>query len=140
MSEGTTGAAKGTGGNPQVAGGRRVLIVEDETLVGLGLKSNLERLGHEVVGQASTAAEAMAFFREKKPDIVLMDIRLDGIDGITVAGQLLKERRVPMIILSGLQRQGTDRPRRRHRRVRLPHQACQRREPGRPDGGGDPPL
>src|SRR4051812_39608454 len=79
---------------------RRVLIVEDETLVGLGLKSNLERLGHEVVGQASTATEATSLFRDAQPDLVLMDIRLDGSDGITLAGDLLKERRCPMIILS----------------------------------------
>src|SRR3954471_12428053 len=79
---------------------RRVLIVEDETLVGLGLKSNLERLGHEVVGQASTATEATSLFRDAKPDLVLMDIRLDGSDGITLAEELLKERRCPMIILS----------------------------------------
>ena len=77
-----------------------MLIVEDETLVGMGLKSNLERLGHEVVGQASTAMEAVALFRLHKPDIVLMDIRLDGSDGIDLAGTLLKERRCPMIILS----------------------------------------
>jgi response regulator NasT len=79
---------------------RRVLIVEDETLVGIGLKSNLERLGHQVVGQASTAGEATALYRAATPDLVLMDIRLDGSDGITLAGALLKERRCPMIILS----------------------------------------
>jgi response regulator NasT len=76
------------------------MIVEDETLVGLGLKSNLERLGHEVVGQASTAVEAAALYRQRQPDLVLMDIRLDGGDGITLAGELLKERRCPVIILS----------------------------------------
>src|SRR5688572_20530893 len=78
-------------GAPASIGGavaRRVLIVEDETLVGLGLKSLLERLGHEVVGQASTAAEAIALFRDKNPDIVLMDIRLDGTDGIELAREL----------------------------------------------------
>ena len=79
---------------------RRVLIVEDDTLVGMGLKAQLERLGHSVIGQASTAPEAMALYREHKPDIVLLDIRLDDADGIDVAGQLLKERRAPMIIIS----------------------------------------
>ena len=79
---------------------RRVLIVEDDTLVGMGLKAQLERLGHSVVGQASTAPEAMALYREHRPDVVLLDIRLDDADGIDVAGQLLKERRAPMIIIS----------------------------------------
>ena len=100
MNQATQPAARTTGGNAAPGSSWRVLIVEDETLVGLGLKSNLERLGHEAVGQASTGPEAMALFRDRKPDIVLMDIRLDGSDGITLAGQLLKERRVPMIVLS----------------------------------------
>src|SRR5829696_4519031 len=89
----------GAAGGPTSTGGeatRRVLIVEDETLVGLGLKSLLERLGHEVVGQASTSAEAIALFRDKSPDIVLMDIRLDGTDGIELARELLAKRRCPM--------------------------------------------
>ncbi|MDB5331637.1 MAG: response regulator [Phycisphaerales bacterium] len=79
---------------------RRVLIVEDDTLVGMGLRAHLEKLGHEVIAQASTAAEAQAFYRDKHPDIVLMDIRLNGVDGIDLAGVLLKERRAPMIVIS----------------------------------------
>src|SRR3954467_7852577 len=100
MSEVIQSPAPQTGGGESSFRGsgakRRVLIVEDETLVGIGLKSNLERLGHEVVGQAANAAEAMALFRDTLPDLVLMDIRLDGSDGITLASQLLKERRCPM--------------------------------------------
>jgi AmiR/NasT family two-component response regulator len=77
-----------------------VLIVEDDTLVGMGLKAHLERLGHSVVGQAATASEALALYREHAPDVVLLDIRLNGDDGIEVARQLLRERRVPMVIVS----------------------------------------
>jgi response regulator NasT len=79
---------------------RRVLIVEDDTLVGMGLKSHLERLGHGVIGQAATAAEAMRFFQEQKPDLVLVDIRLNGIDGLDLAAQLLQQRRVPILVIS----------------------------------------
>jgi AmiR/NasT family two-component response regulator len=81
-------------------GKRRVLIVEDDTLVGMGLRSLLERLGHDVVGQASTTADATTVFRAKQPDVVLMDIRLDGADGIELAKELLSQRRCPMIIIS----------------------------------------
>jgi AmiR/NasT family two-component response regulator len=80
--------------------GRRVLIVEDDTLVGLGLRSQLEKFGHEVIAQASTASEAIALYRAHKPDVVLLDIRLGAEDGIDLATQLLKERRCPMLILS----------------------------------------
>ena len=45
-------------------------------------------------------AEATAVFRDKQPDIVLMDIRLDGTDGVDLARALLSERRCPMIIIS----------------------------------------
>jgi len=81
-------------------GGQRVLVVEDDTLVGMGIKAQLEQLGHVVVGQAATAAEAAELFESAKPDLVLLDIRLDGGDGIDLAGQLMNRRRVPMIIVS----------------------------------------
>ena len=79
---------------------RRNLIVEDDTLVGLGLKAQVEKLGHEVAGEASTAPQAELLYREKQPDLVLMDIRLDGTDGIELAARLLKIRRCPMVVLS----------------------------------------
>jgi len=79
---------------------RHVLIVEDDTLVGMGLRSQLEKLGHQVVGQAANAAEAQALFRGAKPDVVLLDIRLDGADGIELARTLLAERRCPMLIVT----------------------------------------
>ena len=87
-------AGKSAGAKPSV------LIVEDDTLVGMGLKAHLERLGHSVVGQASTGSEAMSMYREHAPGVVLLDIRLNGDDGIEVARQLLRERRCPMVIVS----------------------------------------
>ena len=79
---------------------RRVLIVEDDSLVGIGLRAQLEKLGHEVVGEASTATDAAPLYLGMQPDVVLMDIRLRGIDGIELARQLLQQRRCPMVILS----------------------------------------
>jgi two-component system, response regulator PdtaR len=78
----------------------RCLIVEDETLVAMGLRAHLERLGHAVVADAATAADALRLFDQHKPDLVLMDIRLGGIDGIDLAGQLLARRACPVIIVS----------------------------------------
>ncbi|HEX4123542.1 MAG TPA: ANTAR domain-containing protein [Tepidisphaeraceae bacterium] len=79
---------------------RRVLIVENETLFGMGLRSQLERIGHTVVGQAATAADAMIMHHERQPDLLLIDIRLGSDDGVIVAEQLLKMRRVPALIVS----------------------------------------
>jgi len=78
----------------------RVLVVEDETLVGMGLQDQLARLGHDVVAQAASAAEALERFRQLQPDLVLLDVRLNGGDGIELASQCLKLRRVPMIVIS----------------------------------------
>jgi response regulator NasT len=82
---------------------RRALIVEDDSLVGIWLRAQLEKLGHEVVGEAYTAMDAATLYLGMQPDVVLMDIRLDrmdGIDGIELARQLLQQRRCPMVILS----------------------------------------
>lgn len=79
---------------------RRVLIVEDDALVGMGLKTQLEHLGHAVVGHAWNARQAVELYREKRPDVVLVDIRLGDDDGIALAAQLFKERRCPMLVLS----------------------------------------
>ncbi len=78
----------------------RALIVEDDTLVGVGLKAQLQKLGHTVIGQAANATEAKDLFNNKKPDLVLMDIRLDGTDGLTLVEELLKIKRCPMIVIS----------------------------------------
>jgi AmiR/NasT family two-component response regulator len=78
----------------------RILIVEDETLVGMGLQDQLARLGHEVIGQAKSAADALEQFRRLQPDLVLVDVRLDGGDGIELARECLKIKRAPMIVIS----------------------------------------
>jgi CheY-like chemotaxis protein len=57
---------------------RRILIVEDEFIVADDLENQLTRLGHEVVGTAASGEEALAIADEKRPDIVLMDIQLEG--------------------------------------------------------------
>jgi response regulator NasT len=80
--------------------GLRVLIVEDETIIGMGLRAQLTKLGHTVVGQAASADEARAKFTAERPDLVMLDICLGEDDGLELAVILLEERRVPMIVLS----------------------------------------
>jgi response regulator NasT len=78
----------------------RILIVEDDSLVGMGLQDQLVRLGHSVVGQAKSAADALDQFRRLEPGLMLVDVRLDGGDGIDLARECLQIRRVPMIVIS----------------------------------------
>jgi two-component system, response regulator PdtaR len=82
------------------AASRQALIVEDDTLVGMGLRSNLEALGFKVVGQAADKDQATALFRQHKPDLILMDIQLNDTDGIQLSAQLLQERRCAIVIVS----------------------------------------
>ena len=62
------------------------LIVEDEVMIALGLQADLEALGFEVSGLAANASEAMSLAMNDKPDLVVMDIYLNGArDGIEAA-------------------------------------------------------
>lgn len=77
-----------------------VLIVEDDTLVGMGLRAHLESLNYRVVGQAASSDEAMALFRQHSPSAVLLDIRLGDEDGLDLAVDLLEERSCAIVIVS----------------------------------------
>jgi two-component system cell cycle sensor histidine kinase/response regulator CckA len=78
---------------------RRVLIVEDEGLIAHDISSRLVALGHQVVGMASTAREAIELAADA--DIVLMDIHIDGPrDGIEAAAEIRERFRIPVIFLT----------------------------------------
>jgi two-component system, cell cycle sensor histidine kinase and response regulator CckA len=78
----------------------KVLVVEDEGLIARDIAGRLEALGHEVVGIASSAEEAME--KAAAAEIVLMDIRIDGpIDGVNAAAQIRERYHVPVIFLTG---------------------------------------
>jgi CheY-like chemotaxis protein len=67
----------------------RILIVEDEAIVQLDLQRRLEQMGHTVVGTASRGEEAVAMASELEPDLILMDVRLEGpMDGIEAARRI----------------------------------------------------
>lgn len=79
----------------------KILIVEDESVVALDIKLQLEDVGYQVLGPVSSGEAAIALVSTCKPDLTLMDIRLAGImDGIEAAGVLGKEHDVPVIFLT----------------------------------------
>lgn len=80
---------------------RRILIVEDEAVTSVMLEKTLKELGYEVVGSAFDGAEALSLARDKKPDIVLMDIRIQGeMDGIETAKRIYQQLGIPIIYLT----------------------------------------
>ena len=79
---------------------RRILIAEDEAIIRLDLKEMLEEEGLEVVGEASDGEAAMRIAREEKPDLVIMDIKMPGMDGLTAAGKIVEEGLGAVLILT----------------------------------------
>lgn len=79
----------------------RVLIVEDEAFISLQTAEMLEELGHEVVGVAVSAEQAVAMAENERPDLVLMDVRLAGArDGIDAAQEIKQRWSIPAIFVS----------------------------------------
>ena len=80
----------------------RVLIVEDETLIAMDIEMTVADAGHEVVGLARSASEAIALATEHRPDIVLMDLNLaEGSRGDEAARVISERLGIRSIFLSG---------------------------------------
>lgn len=80
---------------------QKIIVVEDEAIIALNLKLDLEDLGYEVLETIDTGAEAIEKSRDLFPDIVLMDINLKGnMDGIEAAKEI-SEMGIPIIFLTG---------------------------------------
>ena len=86
-----------------VAGGLhplRVVVAEDEAIIRLDLAEMLGEVGYEVVGQASNGEQAVELTREHHPDLVIMDVKMPVLDGISAAEEIGKERIAPVIMLT----------------------------------------
>jgi AmiR/NasT family two-component response regulator len=80
--------------------GRRVLIVEDDFLVGEMIRGLVEEIGHAVVGRAADGREAFEMTRSLRPDAILMDIAMPDTDGIEATRQILACCPTPVVILT----------------------------------------
>ena len=79
----------------------KILIIEDEMIIGANISLQLTNLGYEVIGIIPRGEEALLFIKVNKPDIILMDIRLKGkLDGIETAQQIQKEYDTPIIYIT----------------------------------------
>ena len=90
----------------------RVLVAEDEALIRLDLVEMLTEEGYEVVGEAGDGEAALEMARDLKPDLVVMDVQMPKMDGITAAEQIAAERIAPVVMLTAFsQRELVDRAR-----------------------------
>lgn len=79
----------------------RVLIVEDDRIVARDIEQHLARMGHSVVGMAASGEDAIQLACTTQPDLVLMDIRLEGeMDGIEAARQIRSAHHIPIVFLT----------------------------------------
>jgi len=78
----------------------RVVIADDESVICMDLREMLSNLGYLVVGEASDGLSAVNLARELRPNVVLMDIMMDGMDGITAAQHLTAERIAPVVLIT----------------------------------------
>ena len=78
-----------------------VLTVEDDPIVRADLRLILEDAGFDVVPDARDGVEAVELAREHRPDLILIDLNLPGLDGVEATRQILSERTVPIVALTG---------------------------------------
>jgi DNA-binding response OmpR family regulator len=80
----------------------RALIVEDETMIALGLEADMHALGFDTCDLAGDGQEALLHARSDRPDVVLMDVNLEGgREGIEVAKKLREVCDVPVVFVTG---------------------------------------
>ncbi|MFB9376347.1 ANTAR domain-containing response regulator [Kineococcus gynurae] len=79
---------------------RRVVVAEDEAIIRLDIVEMLREAGYDVVGEASNGEDAVALAEEHKPDLVVMDIKMPVLDGISAAERIVRARIAPVVLLT----------------------------------------
>lgn len=77
----------------------RVVVVEDEGLIRMDVVATLQEAGYEVVGEGSDGEEAIKLASELEPDLVVMDIKMPKLDGISAA-EKIGELKIPVVLLT----------------------------------------
>jgi len=80
--------------------GRRVVIAEDEALIRLDLREMLEEEGYQVVGEAGDGEAAVELVERLSPDLVILDVKMPGLDGIAAAEQVARRRLAAVVMLT----------------------------------------
>ncbi|MET0420896.1 MAG: response regulator [Acidimicrobiia bacterium] len=86
--------------SPDASPTTRVVIAEDEAIIRLDLRELLEEEGYEVVGETGRGDEAIELVRLLGPDLVILDIKMPGLDGLSAARAVAGERLAAVLILT----------------------------------------
>ena len=88
----------------------RVLVAEDEALIRMDLVEMLSDLGYEVIGEAADGESAIRLAEQLRPDVVMMDVKMPVLDGITAAERIAEQQIAPVVMLTAFsQRELVDR-------------------------------
>jgi response regulator NasT len=82
------------------AGPARILVVEDESIIRIDIVESLRGFGYDVVGEAADGDAAVAMATELRPDLVVMDVKMPKMDGISAAEKLHQARIAPVLLLT----------------------------------------
>ena len=85
---------------PSNAPAKTVVVAEDEALIRMDIVEMLREAGYNVVAEADNGQRAVDLAREHSPDLVLMDVKMPVMDGITAAEQIAQERIAPVVLLT----------------------------------------
>lgn len=78
----------------------RALVVEDETLIRLDIVETLREAGFNIVAEGSNGEEAIALAAEHEPDLIVMDVKMPGLDGVSAAERILASQRCAIVMLT----------------------------------------
>ncbi|MDH5743112.1 MAG: response regulator, partial [Candidatus Aminicenantes bacterium] len=86
----------------------KILIVEDENIIALDIRSMLEDLGYMVSDIVSSGEDSIKKASKTRPDLILMDIKLKGsLDGVSAGEEIFKQFRIPIVYLTAYSDQAT---------------------------------
>ncbi len=83
---------------------KRVVVVEDESLIRMDIVETLRDHGFDVVGEADDGVKGVSLAKELKPDLIVMDIKMPNLDGLSAAEQI-SELKIPVVLLTAFSQQ-----------------------------------
>jgi two-component system, response regulator PdtaR len=78
----------------------RIVVAEDEAIIRLDLVEMLTDEGYEIVGETGRGDEVVALVRERRPDVVMMDVKMPGLDGLSAAKVISTDRLAAVVVLT----------------------------------------
>lgn len=83
----------------------KIVLADDEALIRLDLREMLTEAGHEIVGEAANGQEAILLAEKLHPDIVIMDVKMPVMDGLTAAKTITEGELAPVLLLTAYSQQ-----------------------------------